>query len=73
MIRKGKTHKGQVGFSGRIQDLQAVNAWVQCFMHLAHGPVEGEERYRNVRLIDALDLWSSANAPSTTRGQTGER
>ncbi len=58
MIRKGKTKDGHARFIGNIKDLQMVSTWVQCFLHLAYGPEAGEKRYRKIRMIDAMDLWS---------------
>tara|TARA_B100000886_G_C20306602_1_gene442013 strand:+ start:563 stop:757 length:195 start_codon:yes stop_codon:yes gene_type:complete len=58
MIRKDTNAQGNIRFRGKVADLKAVSTWVQCLMHLTYGEEEGEKRYRDTRLIDALDLWS---------------
>jgi len=54
---QGKRKNGQLVFAGNIRELRAINDWVQSFMHLSFGPEEGEKKYRQIRLIDALELW----------------
>ena len=58
MIKRDKNANGQLRFKGSAQDLHHVNDWVRSFLHVALGEEKGEERYRNTRLIDALDLWT---------------
>ena len=57
MICISKTKDGKTGFTGTAKDLAAVSEWVRCLMHLSYGPEKGEERYRKIRLVDALSLW----------------
>jgi len=54
---RGTNKNGQLVFSGNIRELRAINDWVQSFMHLSFGSEEGEKKYRQIRLKDALELW----------------
>jgi len=58
-IRSGKNGNGQQVFTGRIEALTALNDWCRSLYHVAYGSYEGERRYKNLRLIDALSLWST--------------
>lgn len=56
---RGTNKNGQLVFGGNLRDLRAINDWVQSFMHLSFGLEEGEKKYRQIRLTDALELWCS--------------
>ena len=58
-LRSGKNGNGQTVVTGRIEDIKALGDWCRSLYYVAYGSYEGEERYKKLRFIDAVSLWSS--------------
>lgn len=59
MIEKFQTENGRTYWRMPHQDLKVLTEWVQAMLHVIHGTEEGEKKFKNFRLQDALELWSN--------------
>lgn len=48
----------KTSFVLKCQTLQELTTWCRALCHLVYGPTEGELRFRKVRVIQLLPLWT---------------
>jgi len=70
MIRHHINSQSQDVFTGSIKDLQRVSEWGRSFLHLAHGPIEGERVFRSTPAKNLLDVWALIPQPATLPSST---
>ncbi len=51
--------KRALAFGGKLELLQSVVAFCRHVYYGAFGPEEGERRYRELTLVDAVALWEA--------------
>ena len=59
MIQEFTNPRGQRAFVMTAADLAAATEWARSMCHLAYGPVEGEEHFRNLPARQVLSLWAN--------------
>ena len=61
MLEKTHNNKGQALFSGTMEDIVLVTAWVRGVLYAQYGAKEGEEQFKSLPAKTAIEMYMAAH------------
>ena len=61
MLEKTHNNKGQALFSGTMEDIVLVTAWVRGVLYAQYGAKEGEEQFKSLSAKTAIEMYMAAH------------